>query len=81
MSKRAMLLIGQNEELKQLGFRMKFPVHDEIIGECPFENRKRCGELMSSLMIQAGAEKVIVPMKCDVVVLRPIYSDIYSKTL
>ncbi len=28
MSKRAMILIGQNEELKRLGFRMLFPVHD-----------------------------------------------------
>lgn len=66
MSKRAMILIGQNEELKQLGFQMLFPVHDEIIAECPFENRKRCAELMSSLMIQAGAEKIDVPMRCDV---------------
>lgn len=61
-----MLLIGQNEELKRLGFRMLFPVHDEIIAECPFENRKRCGELMSQLMIKAGEEKIQVPMKCDV---------------
>ena len=38
----------------------------EIIAECPFENRKRCGELMSQLMIQAGADKICVPMKCDV---------------
>ena len=66
MSKRAMILLGQNEELKQLGFRMLFPVHDEIIAECPFENRQRCGELMSKLMIQSGADKVRVPMKCDV---------------
>lgn len=66
MSKRAMILIGQNEELKQLGFHMLFPVHDEIIAECPFEHRKRCGELLSKLMIQAGAEKISVPMKCDV---------------
>ena len=66
MSKRAMILIGQNEELKELGFKMLFPVHDEIIGECPFENRKRCGELLSQLMIQAGAERISVPMKCDV---------------
>ena len=65
MSKRAMILIGQNEELKELGFKMKFPVHDEIIAECPFENRVRCGELLSELMIQAGAEKISVPMKCD----------------
>ena len=66
MSKRAMILIGQNQELKDLGFKMCFPVHDEIIAECPFENRKRCGELLSSLMIQAGAEKINIPMKCDV---------------
>lgn len=66
MSKRAMILIGQNEELKSLGFRMLFPVHDEIIAECPFENRKRCGELLSGLMIQAGAERITIPMKCDV---------------
>ena len=60
-----MILIGQNQELKDLGFKMCFPVHDEIIAECPFENRKRCGELLSSLMIQAGAEKINIPMKCD----------------
>ena len=28
MSKRAMILIGQNQELKDLGFKMLFPVHD-----------------------------------------------------
>lgn len=38
----------------------------EIIAECPYENRKRCGELMSQLMIEAGAEKISVKMKCDV---------------
>ena len=66
MSKRAMILLGQDEELKSLGFKMLFPVHDEIIAECPFENRQRCGELMSKYMIQAGAEKISVKMKCDV---------------
>ena len=66
MSKRAMILLGTNEELKSLGFRMLFPVHDEVIAECPFENRKRCAELMSQLMIQSGADRVSVKMKCDV---------------
>lgn len=66
MSKKAMILLGTNEELKSLGFRMLFPVHDEVIAECPFENRKRCAELMSQLMIQSGADKISVPMKCDV---------------
>lgn len=66
MSKKAMVMIGQNQELKDLGLKMIFPVHDEIIAECPFENRKRCGQLMSQLMIKSGADKISVPMKCDV---------------
>lgn len=66
MSKKAMILLGQNQELKDLGFKLLFPVHDEVIAECPFENRKRCGELMSQLMIQSGADRIRVPMKCDV---------------
>lgn len=66
MSKRAMILLGTNQELKDLGFKMLFPVHDEVIAECPFINRKRCAELMSQLMIKSGAEKIGVPMKCDV---------------
>lgn len=66
MSKKAMILLGQNQELKDLGFKLLFPVHDEVIAECPFENRKRCGELMSQLMIQSGADRIKVPMKCDV---------------
>lgn len=66
MTKIAMIKLGTNEELNQLGFKMLFPVHDEIIAECPFENRKRCAELMSQLMIESGQEKIKVPMKCDV---------------
>lgn len=66
MSKKAMILLGTNKELKELGFKMLFPVHDEVIAECPFKNRKRCAELMSQLMIQSGADKIKVPMKCDV---------------
>lgn len=66
MSKLAMLKIATNQELRDLGFRQLFPVHDEIIGECPIENKDRCAELMSKMMVEAGASKVSVPMKCDV---------------
>lgn len=66
MSKLAMLKIATNKEMRELGFRQLFPVHDEIIGECPIENKDRCAELMSQMMIEAGASKVSVPMKCDV---------------
>ena len=71
MTKVAMILMGTNKELQELGFKMLFPVHDELIAECPFKNRKRCAELMSQLMIKSGTEKISVPMKCDVIILHP----------
>ena len=65
MTKKAQILLYENEELKQLGFRMLIPVHDEIIAECPVENVKRCSELMSQLMKEAGKD-LCVPLSCDV---------------
>lgn len=67
MSKLAMLYCAQNEELTRLGFKMLFPVHDEIIAEAPKETAKRCGELMSEMMVKAAAKLCpSVPFKCDV---------------
>ena len=66
ITKRAMISIGNNKELKDLGFKMLFPVHDEILAECPFENRKRCGELLRQLMIDAAKPNITCPMKTDV---------------
>jgi DNA polymerase-1 len=53
-----------NQELKDLGFKMLIPIHDEILAECPKENAKRCGELMEQMMIDA-AKDLIVPISCD----------------
>ena len=66
ITKIAMIRLGTNEELKKLGFRMLFPIHDEVLAECPFENRKRCAELMSQIMIDSAKPNIDVPMKCDV---------------
>lgn len=65
LTKLAQIELYNNEELRNLGFRMLLPVHDEIIGECPVENVKRCSELMSQCMIHAGRD-LCVPLKCDV---------------
>lgn len=59
-----MIELYNNQELKDLGFKMLIPVHDEIIGECPVENSGRCAELMSQLMLHAGRE-LVVPLSCD----------------
>lgn len=65
LSKLAMIAIYENQELRDLGYEMLIPVHDEIIGEVPVENAKRCGEIISKLMIDAAVSRCSVPMKVD----------------
>jgi len=64
MTKRAMVALYNNKELKDLGFRLLMSVHDENIGECPRENIKKVRELLSNIMIKAN-DRCSVPMKCD----------------
>lgn len=73
LTKFAMLSISRCEELKQLGFRLLIQVHDEIIGECPEENRIRCAELLSECMINAAS--LSVPLKCDVEITKCWYEN------
>jgi DNA polymerase I-like protein with 3'-5' exonuclease and polymerase domains len=72
LTKLAQIELYNNEELKKLGFRMLIPVHDEIIAECPEENVKRCSELMSKCMLDAGKD-LCVPLSCDVAVFKSWY--------
>lgn len=64
MSKIAMILVGQDPQMKELGFRLLIPVHDELIGEAPKENAELAAKRLSELMVQA-ASKLDVPSKCD----------------
>lgn len=75
LTKLALIDLYNNEELKQLGFKLLIPVHDEIIGECPEENRERCAQLLAEIMSNA-AEKILgLPFKCDVEITRAWYGD------
>ena len=79
MSKLAMIYCATNKELRDLGFRMLFPVHDEIIAEAPIQNAKRCGELMSEMMVKAaGVVCPSVPFKCDVELMKNWGGDSYE---
>lgn len=62
----AMNLIHNDEQMKQWGFKLLLPVHDELIGEVPYEYAKVAGKRLSELMV-ASANGLDVPMKCDVV--------------
>ena len=71
-TKLAMILIGNDKQLKDLGFRLLLQVHDELIGECPEENAKEVSERFSALMVEA-ANDLKVPSKCDVEISKRWY--------
>lgn len=75
MSKLAMILVGNDERLKELGFRLLIPVHDELIGECPIENAKECKERFAQLMSDAAKSRLTIPIKCDVSVTKEWYGE------
>lgn len=66
MTKIAMRKIFDNQELRKLGFKLVLQIHDEVIGECPKETAEKAGELLSTIMKTAVADKIRVPFKCDV---------------
>ena len=66
LTKAAMISLHNNERLKELGFRMLIPVHDEIIAECPEANLKECAELLAQTMSDAAAQILDMPINCDV---------------
>ena len=78
MSKRAVILANNDEQLNKLGFRLLILVHDEIIGECPEENKEKVKELLSNIMMKAAKPEVKVTMKCDANDFRSWYLDVYS---
>ena len=75
MSKLAMILVGNDERLKELGFRLLIPVHDELIAECPEENVKECSKRFAQLMADAAKSRLTIPIKCDVSVTKQWYGD------
>ena len=75
MSKLAMILVGNDERLKELGFRLLIPVHDELIAECPEENVKECSERFAKLMSKAAESGLTIPIKCDVEITKEWYGE------
>ena len=78
MSKLAMILVGNDKRLKELGFRLLIPVHDELIAECPEENVKECSERFAQLMSEAAKSALSIPIRCDVEVTKAWYGDSIS---
>lgn len=75
MSKLAMIAINNDKRLKELGFRLLIPVHDELIAECPEEHAKECRDRFAMLMSKAAGDRLTIPIKCDIEVTKCWYGD------
>jgi DNA polymerase I-like protein with 3'-5' exonuclease and polymerase domains len=73
-TKLAMILVGNDQRLKDLRFKLLLAVHDELIGECPKENAKEVTERFAHLMVEA-AKDLSVPSKCDVEITERWYGE------
>ena len=65
LTKMAMLKIFNNDEWKELGAKVLLQVHDELIAEVPIRTAARAGELLGSLMSEAG-NFLPFTISCDV---------------
>ena len=75
LTKLAMIHLNNNKKLKELGFRLLVPVHDEVIAECPEENAKECSQLLAQTMSEAAEQILEMPIKCDVSITRCWYGE------
>lgn len=71
-----MIELNNSKELKELGFRLLIPVHDEVIAECPETNLKEVRKLLATIMSHAAEEILQMPIKCDVDVTREWYGEV-----
>ena len=75
MVKIAMRKIANDQQLKDLGFHMLIQIHDELIGECPYENRKEVAERFGYVMSHCVEEYMDIPFNTDVVCTKNWYDD------
>lgn len=75
MTKLAMIRLGNDVRLRELGFRLLIPVHDELIAECPIENVKECSERFAYLMSIAANDRLTIPISCDVEITKSWYGE------
>ena len=66
LTKSALIMIYNDERLKQLGAKLINCVHDEILIEAPVENSDLAAEYLCEDMINSAKKYVpVVPMSCD----------------
>ena len=68
LTKMIMVMIDKNKTIKELGGRIVFQIHDELILDCPIENAEAIKNELKRIMEESStAVGVVLPMKCDIV--------------
>lgn len=79
MTKLAMIMIHNDKELNDLGFKLLVTVHDEVFGMAPTVNSERAGQRLCEVMVEAAKVKCgSVAWKCDPYVVKRWYLDEFS---
>lgn len=81
MSKKAMINVYKDDELKRLGFKLMLAVHDELIGECPIKNSEAVADRLCDIMKVSALPECTVPFKCDPTIEHVWYYTDYSDTV
>ena len=72
--KLAMLMIADDEKLRQMGCKIILQVHDELISTCPIKYAEECSNRLCELMNLAGGD-LNVPFKSDAEITRAWYGE------
>lgn len=75
ITKTAMIAIHNDEVLNDLDFHLLLTIHDEVIGECPYENRKAVADRLTKVMVDSARTVIDIPMKCDAEITKVWYGD------
>lgn len=79
MTKLAMIMIHNDKELNDLGFKLLVTVHDEVFGMAPTINSERAGKRLCEVMVEAAKVKCgSVAWKCDPYVVKRWYEDEFA---
>lgn len=74
LTKLAGIEIYNNKRLRELGFKLLVPIHDEYLAECPIEHAKECAYLFSKCMSDA-ARDLDIPISTDVTISKEWYGE------
>lgn len=80
MTKKAMIALYNDEEMKKYGFKLLIGVHDELIGECFEEYAEEASARLVEIMKTCTPE-LDVPIKCDPTIEKNWNEEEYVKGL